>query len=63
MLKWLRKRSEITAGSLNNLGQGIRMHFRNKRGYLKGKINEFLTVSKAKNIGDMYRGINEREFD
>jgi hypothetical protein len=27
--------------------------------YLKGKINEFATNSKNKNIRDLYRGINE----
>jgi hypothetical protein len=32
---------------------------RHKREYLKGKINELTTNSKNKNIGDLYRGINE----
>jgi hypothetical protein len=45
MIKWLREERGRIAGSLNNLGHGIRMLFRNKRGYLKGKINELLTVS------------------
>jgi hypothetical protein len=30
-----------------------------KREYLKGKINELETNNKNKNVGDLYRGINE----
>jgi hypothetical protein len=34
---------------------------KNKREYLKGKINEHETKNKNKNIRDLYRGINEFE--
>jgi hypothetical protein len=34
-------------------------HFRKKRGYLKGKINQLETNSKNMNIRDLYRVINE----
>jgi hypothetical protein len=40
--------------------QNYYRHFRNKRReYLKNKINELQTCSKNKNIGGLYRGINE----
>jgi hypothetical protein len=33
-------------------------HFRNKREYLRDKINELATHSKNKNIGELHRGVN-----
>jgi hypothetical protein len=59
-LQWLQDPSEINGDNLNNVKYEASRHFRNKkREYLKGKINELVTNSKDKNIGDLYRGINE----
>jgi hypothetical protein len=45
-LQWLQDPSEINGDNLNNVR-------------LNDKINEFAMNSKNKNIGDLYRGINE----
>jgi hypothetical protein len=59
-LQWLQDPSEINGDNLNIVRRETSRHFRNKkREYLKGKINELEMNSKNKNIGDMYRGINE----
>jgi hypothetical protein len=33
-----------------------------KKQYLKNRINEFATKCKNKNVGDLYRGINESKM-
>jgi len=44
----------------NNVSHATSRRFRNKKmEYLKGKINELKTDSKKRNIGSMYRDINE----
>jgi hypothetical protein len=59
-LQWLQDPNEVNGDNLNNVRCEVSRHFRNKkREYLKGKINELATNSKNKNIGDLYRGINE----
>jgi hypothetical protein len=56
--------SEINGDNLNNVRHEDSRYFRYKtRAYLKGKINEFATNSKNKNIRDLYRGINEFKRD
>jgi hypothetical protein len=46
--------------TLQNLRCETSRTFRSKkREYLKGKINELEINKKNKNIGDLYRGINE----
>jgi hypothetical protein len=57
-LQRLQDASEINGDNLNNVRRETSRHFRNKkREYLKGKINEFATNSKNKNVRALYRGI------
>jgi hypothetical protein len=58
-LQWLQDPSEINGDDLNNIRPEASRHFRNKKKYLKDKINELGTKSKSKNLRDLYRGINE----
>jgi hypothetical protein len=52
--------SQINGDNLQNLRHETSRTFRNKkREYLQGKMNEFETNNKNKNIRDLYRGINE----
>jgi hypothetical protein len=52
--------SEINGDNLNNVRSEASRYFRKqKREYLKDKINELATNSKDKSIRDLYRGINE----
>jgi RNA polymerase-interacting CarD/CdnL/TRCF family regulator len=54
-LQWLKEPSKINGDNLNNVKREASRYVRNKkRKYLKDKINEL-----AKNIRDLYRGINE----
>jgi hypothetical protein len=56
----LQNPSQINGDNLQNLRHETNRTFRNnKREYLKGKINDFETNNKNKNIRDLYRGINE----
>jgi hypothetical protein len=58
--QWLQNSSQINGSSLQNLRRETSRTFRNKkREYLKGKINELEANNKNKNIGDLYRRINE----
>jgi hypothetical protein len=46
--------------NLNNVRRETSRHFRKKKKeHLKAKIEELETNSKIKNIGDLYRGIND----
>jgi hypothetical protein len=46
--------------NLNNMRREASRPFRNKKKkYLKAKINDLETNSKNRNIGDLYRGIND----
>jgi hypothetical protein len=57
-LLWLQDPSEINGDNLNNISGENSRHFRNKkREYLKDKIDAL--AANSKNIGDLYRGINE----
>jgi hypothetical protein len=59
-LQWLQDPHEINGDNLNNLRCKASRYFRNKkREHLKDKINKLAMNSKNKNIGDLYRGINE----
>jgi hypothetical protein len=44
---------------LNNIRCEASRHFRNKKEYMKDRIDELVTDSKNKIIRDLYRGINE----
>jgi hypothetical protein len=51
--------SEVNEDNLSNVRRKAIRHFRkNKREYLKDKINELESNSKNKNIKDLYRGTN-----
>jgi hypothetical protein len=59
-MQWLQDPSEVNEDNLRNVRREASRHFRNKeRTYLKDKINEFESISKNKNIRDLYRVINE----
>jgi hypothetical protein len=56
----LQNPSQINGDNLQNLRCETRRTSRKKkREYFKGKINEPETNNKNKNIGHLYRGINE----
>jgi hypothetical protein len=44
---------------MNNVNRDDSRHFRNKKEYMKAKIEELKTNSKIKYIRDMYRGTND----
>ena len=59
-MQWLQDPNQRNADNLNNLRREASGYFRNKKKeYLKPKIGELETNSKAKNIRDLYRGIND----
>jgi uncharacterized protein YdcH (DUF465 family) len=59
-LQWLQDPSERNGDNLRIVRCEACRYFRNKkREYLKDEINELATNSKNKNIGDLYRRINE----
>jgi hypothetical protein len=58
-LQWFQNPSSINWDNLNNIRREACRHFRKnkeKRVYLKDKLNERATHSKNKNIRNMYRG-------
>jgi hypothetical protein len=58
--QWLQDPTQINGDNLNNIRCEASWHFRNKkRKYLKDKFNPVALNSKNKNIGDLYRGLNE----
>jgi hypothetical protein len=58
-LQWLQNPREINGDNLNNARREASRYFRNEmREYLKDKIDGLATISKNKNIMDLYRGIN-----
>jgi hypothetical protein len=58
-LQWLQDPGEINGDILNNVRHEASRYFRNKKEYLKEKINELATNSKNKNLRDLYKGINQ----
>jgi hypothetical protein len=58
--QWLQNQSQVIGDNMDNVRHEASRTFRTKRReYLKNKINDLETNSKNKNIGDLYRGINE----
>ena len=51
--------SQRNVDNLNNVRREASRHFRNKKAYLKVKIEDLETNSKIKNIRDLYRGISD----
>ena len=59
-MQWLQDPNRSNLDNLNNVRCETSRHFSNKRKeYLKAKIDELQTVSKIKNIGDMFRGTSD----
>jgi hypothetical protein len=59
-LQWLQVSSETNENKLSDVRREASRYFRKKkREYLKDKINELKSYSKNKNIGDLYKDINE----
>jgi hypothetical protein len=58
-MEWLQDPDQSNVDNLNNVRYEACRHFRNKKNYLKAKIDELEANSKIKNIRDLYRGINE----
>jgi hypothetical protein len=55
----LQNPSQINGDNLKNLRSETSRTFRNKKKYLKGKINELEANNKNKNIRVLYGGITE----
>jgi hypothetical protein len=53
----------VTGSNLNDVKHEASRHFRNKKEYLKAKIDDLETYSKIKNISDLYRSINDFKKD
>ena len=51
--------NQSSVDNLYNIRLEGSRHFRNKKEYLKAKIEELRTNSKIKNIMDSYRGISD----
>ena len=59
-MQWIQNLSQSNVDNLNNARHEVIRHFRkNKRAYLRAKIEELETNSKIQNIRDLYRGIND----
>jgi hypothetical protein len=59
-LQWFQNPGQVNGVNMNNVRCETSRTSRNKRReYLKEKINALETNGKSKNIGDLYRGINE----
>ena len=59
-MQWLQDPSQNNVDHLNNVRLEARRHFRkNKKEYLKTKIEGLETNSKIKNVRDLYRGISD----
>jgi hypothetical protein len=59
-MQWLQNPNQSNIDNLNNVRSEANRHFRNKeKEYLKAEISELETLSKNKNIRDLYRGIND----
>ena len=59
-MQWVQDPSQSNVDNLNSVRCEVSRHFRNKKkAYLRAKIEELETYSKIKNIGDLYRGIND----
>ena len=54
-MQWVQDPSQSKVDNLNNVRCEAGRHFRNKKDYLKAKIEELETNSKIKNIRDIYR--------
>ena len=58
-IQWLQDPSQSNVDNLNNISHDVSRHFRNKKDYLKAKIEELESKSKIKNIRVLCRGISD----
>jgi hypothetical protein len=58
-MRWSQDTSPSSADNLNNVRCEATRRFRNKKEFLKAKIDELETNSKTENIRDLYRGISD----
>ena len=58
-MQWVQDPSQRNVDNLNNVRSEASRHFRNKKAYLRAKIEDLETNSKIKNIRDLYRGISD----
>ena len=57
--QWAQDPSQSNVDNLNNVRRGARRHFKNKKEYVRAKIEELETNSKIINISDCKGGIND----
>ena len=58
-MQWIQDPSQSNVDNFNNVRRDASRHFKEKRAYLKAKIEELETNSEIKDIRDLYRGIND----
>jgi len=59
-MQWIQDPSRSNVDNLINVRRNASRHFRkNKKAYLKAKIEELETNSKVNHVRDLYRGIND----
>jgi hypothetical protein len=58
-MQWLQDPNQCNVDNLNNVRREDNIHFKNKKEYLKAKINELESSSKINNTGHLYQCINE----
>jgi len=58
-MQWVQDPTQSNVDNLNNVRREASRHFRNKKGYLKAKIEELETNSKIKNIRGLDRSFND----
>jgi len=58
-MQWIQYPSQRIVDNLKNVRRDASRHFKEKRAYLKAKIEELETNSEIKDIRDLYRGIND----
>jgi hypothetical protein len=56
--RWLQDPTHKNVDNLNNVRREASRNFKNKKEYLKAKIDELETSSKINNIKHLYKGIN-----
>ena len=57
-MQWIQDPNRSNVNNLKNIRRDASRHFRNKKAYLKVKIEEPETNNKINNVRDLYRGIN-----
>ena len=58
-LQWVQNPSQNNVDNLNNVRSEASRHFRNKKAYLRAKIEDLETKCKIKKMRDLDRGIDD----